>query len=144
MTYPINKNCGIVRRVSTDKSKIKIKLPEGGFAEAQNEGFEIGDAICFVVGPSGRIIKVISKLLADVMVAIAHSPLMQSAFQSNEEASDGHNPDTNGIEHDCPHSRPSVEECPDLYGRKRGENVGAEEGYPGDEVGWPPTIRFDS
>ena len=143
MTYPINKNYGIIRQISPDKSRIKIKLPKGGFAEAQNEGFEIGDKVCFVVGPSGRIIKVILKLVADVIAGVANSPLMQSALQSNEEASDAHNPDSNGIEDDCPISRPSVAECPDLYGRKCGEDVENGEDYPDGEIGPYPTIWFE-
>jgi hypothetical protein len=143
MTDLINEKYGIVRRVSRDKQTIKIKLPQGGFAEAQNEGFDIGDKVCFVVGPSGRIIKVILKLVADVIVGVANSPLMQSALQSNEEASDEYNPETNGIEDDCPDSRPSVTECPDLYGRKRGADVEARESYPGPEIGEYPTLWFE-
>lgn len=143
MTDLINEKYGIVRQVSPDKQTIKIKLPQGGFAKARNEGFDIGDKVCFVVGPSGHVIKVILKLVADVIVGVANSPLMQSALQSNEEVSDVHNPDTNRIEDDCPDSRPSIEECPDLYGRKRGADVEVGEDYPGPET-WPyPTLWFE-
>ncbi len=144
MTYLLNKNCGVVRQISPDKNTIKIKLPQGGLAEAQNEGFDLGDKVCFVVGPSGRIIKVILKLVADVIVGIANSPLMQSALQSGKEASDEHNPDAYRIEDDCPDNRPSVEECPNLYGRKHRENVENGKDYPDSEIGPYPTIWSES
>ena len=112
---PINKNHGVVRRISPDKSRIWIRLPRGGVVEAQNEGLEVGDVVCFVVGPSGNIVKVMPKYAADLIVEIANNPLLKSALQ-NKEVSNEHNPGAVEFEQDCPDCRPSASECADLYG----------------------------
>lgn len=138
-----NKNYGVVSLVSEDRTKIKIKLPRGGFAEAQNEGFEVGDVVAFTLNPIGtRVLKVMLKYVADLMVEIGRNSTLQSALQ-DEEASDEHNSERNGIVEDSPDLRPSAEECPDLYGRKRGEDDGIGTDYPGPEVRTYPTPWFE-
>lgn len=122
MTSPINKNVGVVRRVSSDRATIRIRLPKGGFVEGPNEGFNVGDVVCFIVGPSGRIIRVIPKYAADLMVEIGRDPYLQAALQDEEVFDDDHR-DRDGFEEDCPDCRPSAKERPDLYGREYREDA---------------------
>ena len=118
----INKNHGVVRWVSPDRTTIKIRLPRGGEAEARNEGFEVGDVVAFALNPLGtRVTKVMLKFVADLMVEIGRNRYLQSALQ-DEEVSNEHNPGTNGAEEDRPDCRPSYAECPNLYGGECGRD----------------------
>jgi len=77
----VNQYHGIVEKVSPDKTKITLRLPKGGLIEAKNEGFEVGDQVCFLMDPLGRkVIKVTPKILADVQVLIGSSPELQGAL----------------------------------------------------------------
>ena len=77
----VNRYHGIVEKVSLDKTKVTLRLPKGGLIEAKNEGFEIGNQVCFIMDPLGRkVIKVIPKILADVQVLVGSSPELQGAL----------------------------------------------------------------
>jgi len=78
----INDHEAIVQSVSNDKMEITLLLPRGGIAKAKNEGFEVGDNVCFILDPSNKIItKVLPKLVADLTVAVGSDPIMRAALQ---------------------------------------------------------------
>lgn len=110
-TSPINKNYGVVRRISKDRSTIWIRLPRGGLVEAPNAGFEVGDTVCFLTGLDRRIKQVIPKFVADLMVEVGNNPYLQAVIQQEDTTDGEYDPDD-----DWPDNRPSVEERPDLYG----------------------------
>lgn len=66
----INKNVGVVCEIFNNRSEVTILLPNGGKLTAPNEGFNLGDEICFDVNPDGEITKIRSKLVADVMAQV--------------------------------------------------------------------------
>jgi len=74
-------NRGIVRRISPDKTTITIALPRGGKLTCRNEGFEIGEEVCFVLDPSRRrVIKVMPRDVAEIRQMIAADPILQHAI----------------------------------------------------------------
>jgi len=76
-----NENEAIVQSVSKDKTKITLLLPRGGLVKAKNEGFEVGDNVCFLLDSSQKkITKVLPKLVADVTVAVGSDPIMRAAL----------------------------------------------------------------
>jgi len=128
----LNDNHGVVSWVSPDRTTIKIRLPRGGSVKAPNAGFEMGDVVAFTLNPVGdRVLKVMPKYVADLAVEIGRNRLLQAAL-IEEEVSDEHNWNANGIEEDCPYSRPSLEECPDLYGAE----------YRGDVEEWADHLEY--
>lgn len=82
----LNSHESIVQSVSNDKTEITLLLPRGGIVKAKNEGFEVGDHICFLLDPSKtKIIKVIPKTIADLTVAVGSDPIMRAALQEAPE-----------------------------------------------------------
>ena len=78
----LNDHEAIVQSVSNDKTEITLLLPKGGITKAKNEGFEVGDHICFLLDPSNkRITKVVPKLVADLIVEVGSDPLMRASLQ---------------------------------------------------------------
>ena len=76
-----NKHEAIVQSVSDDKTEITLLLPRGGIAKAKNEGFEVGDHVCFLLDSSKKkITKVLPKLFADLTVAVGSDPIMRAAL----------------------------------------------------------------
>lgn len=87
----INDLKGIIQSISKDKSEITISLPRGGTIKATNEGFEVGDKVCFFLNAAGnKIVKVIPKLVADVTAAVGEDPVLSSSIMErpNEEDED--------------------------------------------------------
>jgi hypothetical protein len=78
----INANYGVVRSVSNNRERIKIVAPRGGIFECQNAGFEIGQAVCFILDTLGRqILKVLPKEIADLQLMAGLNPELQEAMQ---------------------------------------------------------------
>lgn len=78
----INANYGVVRSVSNNRERIKIVAPRGGIFECQNAGFEIGQAVCFILDALGRqILKVLPKEIADLQLMAGLNPELQEAMQ---------------------------------------------------------------
>ena len=78
----INDHEAIVQSVSDDKTEITLLLPRGGTAKAKNEGFEVGDNVCFILDPSNKIItKVLPKLVADITAAVGSDPIIRASLQ---------------------------------------------------------------
>jgi len=82
MSRWINANYGTVRSVSHDKSTITIVAPRGGTFECKNEGFEVGQSVCFILdGLNRRIIKVLPKEVADMQALLGLNPDLQEVMQ---------------------------------------------------------------
>lgn len=78
----INANYGTVRSVSHDKSMITIVAPRGGKFECRNEGFEIGQVVCFILDALNRhIVKVLPKEVADMQAFLGLNPDLQKVMQ---------------------------------------------------------------
>lgn len=78
----VNANYGIVRSVSHNRERIKIIAPRGGIFECQNAGFEIGQAVCFILDILGQqILKVLPKEIADLQLIAGLNPKLQEAMQ---------------------------------------------------------------
>jgi hypothetical protein len=85
----INRNYGIIRSVSQDRSKIKIGMPMGGTFECRNEGFEVGQAVCFILDALGkRVLKVLPKEIADLQLFLGTNPALQEAIREPEPEED--------------------------------------------------------
>jgi len=85
----INANYGVVRAVSNNRSTIKIAMPRGGVFECRNEGFEIGQSVCFILDSLKRqIIKVLPKEIADAQLIIGQDTALQEALQEQPTAAD--------------------------------------------------------
>jgi hypothetical protein len=86
MSKQINANYGIVRSVSADRSRIKIRSPRGGTFECRNEGFEIGQAVCFILDAlNKKVVKVLPKEVADVQAMLGLNPELQEALADEPE-----------------------------------------------------------
>jgi hypothetical protein len=89
----VNSNSAVVTRLLDGGQRVELRLPKGGRAQAQNRGFEVGEVVCFTLDATGkRIISILPKEVADLKVAIAQDPMLQSALQEYDD-------DT--IEDDC-------------------------------------------
>lgn len=78
----INANYGIVRAVSGDRTTIKVVSPRGGTFKCRNEGFEVGQAVCFILDALNRqIIKVLPKEIADAQYLLGLNPGLQEILQ---------------------------------------------------------------
>ena len=57
-------------------------MPRGGLLECHNEGFEIGQAVCFILDAlKRRIIKIWPKEVADVQLLMGLNPELQYLLQ---------------------------------------------------------------
>lgn len=82
MSRWINANYGTVRAVSRNKDTIKIVAPRGGIFECRNEGFEVGQAVCFILDTLNRhIVKVLPKEVADMQALMGLNPDLQEIMQ---------------------------------------------------------------
>jgi len=77
----LNDLTGVVKRVFKNKSKIEVLLSKGGKIIADNEGFNIGDTVCFNITTDGHITKVISKLVADVTTKVGTNHLLETSIR---------------------------------------------------------------
>lgn len=79
--HGINELEGIVQTVSANKAEITLSLPRGGTIKAQNEGFEVGENVCFFMNTAGtKVVKVIPKLVADLAEAVGESPILANSI----------------------------------------------------------------
>jgi hypothetical protein len=142
----INANYGIVRSVSQDRSKITIGATRGGTFECHNEGFEIGQTVCFLLDALGRrVIKVLPKWVADLQLYFGSNPELQEALRT-----DAPEPEPEPVGYDDQEEEddyekyaddgrdegPSIEEYIDSFGTMSGNNV---EG--GEVEDWPEYIE---
>ena len=81
----INEFTGIVTKIFKNKSKIIITLPKGGKIVANNEGFDIGDEICFDISSHGVVTKIRSKLVADVTLQVGTNHLLETSIREPPE-----------------------------------------------------------
>lgn len=82
MEKRINANYGVIRSVSKDKTIIHIAAPRGGIFECCNEGFEVGQMVCFILDTlKRRVLKVLPKEIADLQLMVGLNPELQEALQ---------------------------------------------------------------
>lgn len=82
MTSWVNANYGTIRSVSRDRTTVKIAAPRGGIFECQNEGFEVGQEVCFILDAlNRRIIKILPKNVADAQYLLGLSLDLQEILQ---------------------------------------------------------------
>jgi hypothetical protein len=82
----INANYGVVRSVSGDKTRISISSPRGGVFWCRNEGFEVGQAVCYILDALNREVKkVLPKEVADMQFIMGLNPELQEALQEEPE-----------------------------------------------------------
>lgn len=82
MSKRINANYGTVRAVSNDRAHITISSPRGGTFKCRNEGFEIGQAVCFILDALNKtVLKVLPKEVADMQSLMGLNPELQEALQ---------------------------------------------------------------
>jgi len=87
--HGINELEGIVQSISKDKLEITLSLPRGGTLKARNEGFEIGERVCFFMNTAGtKIVKVIPKVVADVAAGIGEDPILASSIVERPDEED--------------------------------------------------------
>ena len=77
---------GRVKRVSVDRTEITIALPRGGTLTCRNEGFRIGEEVCFVLDPSERyVIRVMPRDVAEARAMLAADIYLQHAIMEPPE-----------------------------------------------------------
>lgn len=140
MNKLINANYGIVRAVSGDKTRISISPPRGGVFWCRNEGFEVGQAVCYILDAlNQQVKKVLPKEVADMQFVMGLNPELQEALQEELEQETvviNDDPelmeDINEIIYDVTSDGYSVEEYLDFVSEIPGEEV---EGW--DDADWP-------
>jgi len=81
------KNYGVVRGVSTDSAEITVAMPRGGEFRCKNNGFEIGQPVCFLLDTLGaRVIKIWPKEIAALQEYLGSCPELQEAIAADELA----------------------------------------------------------
>jgi len=89
MPRKVNANYGTVRSVSADRTRVRISAPRGGTFECRNEGFEIGQSVCFLLDALNRqVIKVLPKEVADMQAFMGSNPELQNALIEEPEDAD--------------------------------------------------------
>lgn len=82
----INANYGVIRSVSHDRARATIRVPRGGTFKCRNEGFEIGQSVCFILDAlDQQIIKVLPKEVADMQALMGINPELQDALMEEPE-----------------------------------------------------------
>lgn len=102
MAETLNKNVGIVTRLLDGGQRIELRLPKGGRIQCRNQGFEVGQTVCFTLDASKQnVIRVIPKEVADLQVAIAIDPYLQESLMEDPHddiaencPSDGYGPES--------------------------------------------------
>ncbi len=124
-------NVGRVKRVSADRTEITVALPRGGTLVCRNEGFRIGEEVCFVLDPSERhVIKVVPRDVAEVRAMLAADIYLQHAIMEPPKLRPEDKATNEPIfEEDCyehidkahePSNRQDLTEDPDWDGRETG------------------------
>lgn len=85
MVRHLNNITGVVNRILKNKSRIEIVLSKGSKIIANNEGFDIGDVVCIDATLDGHIVKIRSKLVADVTTKVGTDHLLESSIQEFPE-----------------------------------------------------------
>lgn len=86
MSKLVNAHYGVVRSISGDRTTIKIRTPRGGAFECRNEGFEIGQSVCFILDAlNRRVLKVLPKEVADIQAMMGLNPELQEALAEEPE-----------------------------------------------------------
>ncbi len=76
---------GIVRAISLDRTKMTVAMPRGGSFECNNNGFEIGQSVAFLLDVLGkRVVKVWPKEVAEMHRLIGSAPELQEAIAADE------------------------------------------------------------
>jgi len=110
--HGINELEGIVQSVSKDKTEITLSLPRGGTIKARNEGFEVGENVCFFMNTAGtKVVKIIPKLVADLSAAVGEDPMLANSIverpvENEDEDLDDYETDEaiiieEGDDHEC-------------------------------------------
>jgi len=82
MSKRINANYGTIRAVSGDRTQVRISSPRGGDFWCRNEGFEVGQAVCYILDTLNRQVKkVLPKEVADMQFIMGLNPELQEALQ---------------------------------------------------------------
>lgn len=82
----VNSNVAVVARLLDGGQRVELRLPKGGRAQAPNRGFEVGEVVCYTLDATGRrIVQILPKEVADLKVAIAQDPILQSALQEYDD-----------------------------------------------------------
>lgn len=82
----LNTNVATVTRLLDGGQRVELRLPKGGRTSARNQGFEVGDVVCFTLDATQtRIISILPKEVADLKVAIAQDDALQSALMEYDD-----------------------------------------------------------
>lgn len=77
---------GRIKRVSADRTEITVALPRGGTMVCRNEGFRIGEEVCFVLDPSKRhVTRVMPRDVAEIQAMLAADTYLQHAIMEPPE-----------------------------------------------------------
>ena len=77
----INTNKGTVISISANKTNIKIKTKRGGTFTCRNEGFELGEKVCFILDGIGQnVLKVIPEEVAELKWTLGQDALLKTAL----------------------------------------------------------------
>lgn len=77
---------GRIKRVSANRTEITVALPRGGTMVCRNEGFRIGEEVCFVLDPSERhVTRVMPRDVAEVQAMLAADIYLQHAIMEPPE-----------------------------------------------------------
>jgi len=86
MCHRVNEYQGTVVAISKNKAEITIQTAKGSKVKAKNEGFEIGDKICFLLDIADlNIVKVMSRLTADLLETVGSDPTLQAVIEGQPE-----------------------------------------------------------
>ena len=83
-TILINKYFGRVCRISANRAEITIRLPSGGKINCKNEGFEVGDEVCFILNGLQQVTKVIPKYIANAIAQLGSDPIADSIIHTEK------------------------------------------------------------
>ena len=85
-TSPINKNVAIVDRVLDSGQTIILHCKLGGRFTCRNQGFEVGDVVCYTIDPlTQQVVHILPKDVADLKVMLARDPDLQLAIVEDSD-----------------------------------------------------------
>lgn len=130
---------GRIKRVSADRTEITVALPRGGTMVCRNEGFRIGEEVCFVLDPSKRhVTRVMPRDVAEIQAMLAADTYLQHAIMEPPELREDKASNGPIYEEDCyegidatneSNNRQNVENDPDRNSGETGEHGGRWEDY---------------
>jgi hypothetical protein len=86
LTSPINKNIAIVDRVLDGGQTIILHCKLGGRFSCRNQGFEVGDVVCYTIDPlTQQVVHLLPKDVADLKVMLARDPDLQLAIVEDSD-----------------------------------------------------------